>query len=65
VAFEGATGNNGRAPERNLCTGARPPAADTAPSWNGWGRDLDNSRYQPEPGLTAAAVPDLKMKWAF
>jgi polyvinyl alcohol dehydrogenase (cytochrome) len=65
VTGKAPTGNNGRAPERNLCTGARSPPADTAPSWNGWGRDLDNSRYQPEPGLTAAAVSRLKVKWAF
>ncbi len=24
-----------------------------------------NSRYQPKPGLTAADVPNLKLKWAF
>lgn len=51
--------------QRNPCTGERAPAAGAAASWNGWGRDLDNSRYQPEPGLTAAAVPHLKVKWAF
>jgi polyvinyl alcohol dehydrogenase (cytochrome) len=36
-----------------------------APQWNGWGRDLDNSRYQPSPGLAAEEVPKLKLKWAF
>jgi polyvinyl alcohol dehydrogenase (cytochrome) len=35
------------------------------PQWNGWGQDLDNSRYQPKPGLKAADVPKLKVKWAF
>jgi len=34
-------------------------------SWNGWGADLANTRYQPNPGLTAADVPSLKLKWAF
>src|SRR6185503_13178355 len=29
------------------------------------GRDLDNSRFQPQPGLKAADVPKLKVKWAF
>jgi polyvinyl alcohol dehydrogenase (cytochrome) len=36
-----------------------------APSWNGWGNDSDNSRWQPKPGLQAADVPRLKVKWAF
>src|SRR5579871_3853051 len=33
--------------------------------WNGWSIDLDNSRYQPRPGLAASDVPKLKLKWAF
>ncbi len=33
-------------------------------SWNGWGADLSNTRYQPA-GLTAAQVPKLKLRWAF
>jgi polyvinyl alcohol dehydrogenase (cytochrome) len=33
--------------------------------WNGWGVDAANTRYQPRPGLTAADVPQLKLKWAF
>ncbi len=36
-----------------------------AVGWNGWGVDLANSRFQPHPGLTAAQVPALKLKWAF
>ena len=41
-------------------------AFNIAPTdWNGWGVDLDNSRYQPKPGLSAADVPKPKMKWAF
>jgi polyvinyl alcohol dehydrogenase (cytochrome) len=37
------------------------------PSWNGWGADEGNSRFQPAAaaGLTAASVPKLKLKWAF
>jgi len=34
-------------------------------SWNGWGSDASNSRYQPKPGIAAADVPNLKLKWAF
>ena len=33
--------------------------------WNGWGRDLENSRYQPKPGLRPGDVPRLKVKWAY
>ncbi|HUK89174.1 MAG TPA: PQQ-binding-like beta-propeller repeat protein [Blastocatellia bacterium] len=52
-------------PEANICK-ASPGSIDlTAPQWNGWGRDLDNSRFQPEPGLKAEDVPKLKVKWAF
>ena len=39
----------------------------SGPQWNGWGVDLENSRFQPadQAGLTAARVPGLKLKWAF
>lgn len=33
--------------------------------WNGWGVDLDNSRYQPKPGIKAEEVPRLRVKWAW
>ncbi|HEY0339164.1 MAG TPA: PQQ-binding-like beta-propeller repeat protein [Steroidobacteraceae bacterium] len=60
------TGNAGKVAEPNLCAqqGAA-TAANGSSSWNGWGVDLDNTRYQPDPGLTAADVPHLKVKWAF
>jgi polyvinyl alcohol dehydrogenase (cytochrome) len=37
------------------------------PSWNGWGVDLHNSRFQPagEARLTASEIPRLRLKWAF
>jgi polyvinyl alcohol dehydrogenase (cytochrome) len=39
----------------------------TGPSWNGWGADPGNSRFQPAVAarLTAEQVPRLKLKWAF
>jgi polyvinyl alcohol dehydrogenase (cytochrome) len=37
----------------------------TGTSWNGWGKDLDNTRFQPTPGIAAADVPKLKLKWAY
>jgi polyvinyl alcohol dehydrogenase (cytochrome) len=33
--------------------------------WNGWGRDIENTRYQPEPAIRATDVPKLALKWAF
>src|SRR5262245_21900278 len=34
-------------------------------TWNGWGVTTTNTRFQPNPGFTAAEVPRLKLKWAF
>jgi polyvinyl alcohol dehydrogenase (cytochrome) len=53
-------------PSAGQCTG--PASSDfSKPEWNGWGVDMDNSRFQPadQAGLTAAQVPKLKLKWAF
>jgi polyvinyl alcohol dehydrogenase (cytochrome) len=33
--------------------------------WSGWSIDPDNSRFQRDPGLTAAEIPRLKVKWSF
>ena len=52
-------------PEGNACMTHGAAAIATGSSWNGWGGDLDNSRYQPKSGLLAADVPNLKVKWAF
>jgi len=52
------------APEGNLCAQQDNATLDTT-GWNGWGRDLDNSRFQPAPGLKDGDVPRLKVKWAF
>jgi polyvinyl alcohol dehydrogenase (cytochrome) len=37
------------------------------PRWNGWGVDLNNSRFQPAAmaGLSAGQVPRLRLKWAY
>jgi polyvinyl alcohol dehydrogenase (cytochrome) len=49
---------------------ASAPAALTetaATTWNGWGNDASNSRFQPadRAGLTAQTVPQLTLKWAY
>ena len=46
-------GNNERF---NPASGAR---------WSGWGMNPSNTRFQSSPGLSAADVPRLKLKWAF
>jgi polyvinyl alcohol dehydrogenase (cytochrome) len=42
-------------------------AADSGPSWNGFGGNVLNTRFQPAAtaGLSPTAVPRLKIKWAF
>jgi polyvinyl alcohol dehydrogenase (cytochrome) len=53
----------------NPCS-SNPPLAgrlDASPSWNGWGPDPDNARFQTAAmaGLKPADVPKLKLKWAY
>ena len=61
----GAAATGDAAQMKNRCE-AR-PAFDSSKgaSWNGWGFDSNNSRYQTTPGLTAADTPKLALKWAF
>jgi polyvinyl alcohol dehydrogenase (cytochrome) len=53
------------AAEANPCPSRGGPVRLDGAAWNGWGRDLANTRYQPRPGFGAADVPRLKLKWAF
>ena len=68
-AARGAVGednalNGMTASQTNPCaTSAGLVAVGTA-QWNGWGRDLDNARYQPEPAIRASDAPRLALKWA-
>jgi polyvinyl alcohol dehydrogenase (cytochrome) len=52
-------------PEMNRCADRAEPVAIGSAQWNGWGRDLDNTRYQPEPAIRAIDIPKLALKWAF
>jgi polyvinyl alcohol dehydrogenase (cytochrome) len=36
-----------------------------AGDWSGWSIDPQNSRLQPEPGLSTDEIPRLKVKWSF
>ena len=54
------------APPANHCSSAPPPNF-AGPEWNGWGTDLQETRFQSAAaaGLSASEVPHLKLKWAF
>ena len=43
----------------------KPVNLKAAAQWNGWSVASDNGRYQPKPGLAAADMARLKLKWAF
>jgi polyvinyl alcohol dehydrogenase (cytochrome) len=53
------------APKPNRCPDNGGPIDLNGSIWNGWGRDLDNSHYQPNPGFPFAQVSRFKLKWAF
>jgi len=54
-------------PDLGQCPAERPAFSTAGPSWNGWGVELNNSRFQTsaQAGISAAEVPRLKLKWAF
>jgi polyvinyl alcohol dehydrogenase (cytochrome) len=54
-------------PQSAHCTGTAPSLSRTEPSWNAWGIDSSNSRFQSAAaaGITGQDVPKLKLKWAF
>jgi polyvinyl alcohol dehydrogenase (cytochrome) len=62
-----STGDAASMPNRCPVSGPTAAAAAEWPSWNGWGANLANTRFQPAgaAGLTAAQVPRLRLKWAF
>ncbi len=56
-------------PKAAFCTTMAPSFRNglDAPSWNGWGASITNSRFQSADaaGMTADDVPHLKLQWAF
>lgn len=56
-------------PQSAFCAASANKLQDSlsGPLWNGWGVTITNTRFQPasDAGLTAADVPQLKLKWAF
>ena len=61
----GASATGAATTMKNRCQAN--PAFDPAAgaSWSGWGAESGNTRFQQTPGLSAADVPMLKLKWAF
>jgi polyvinyl alcohol dehydrogenase (cytochrome) len=55
------------ATKANACPVTDAVLKQRASRWNGWGVDIENSRYQPEAmaQLTKADVKKLKVKWAY
>jgi len=51
--------------EHILCSDPASPVALGSAQWNGWGRGVENTRYQPEPAIRATDVARLALKWAF
>ena len=47
-----------------MCT-VNSPIQATPTDWTSVGFDANSRRFQPNPGLTAAQVPKLKVKWSF
>lgn len=46
------------------CT-VTPPLSLAGAAFNGWGANLENWRYQPDPEISAAQLERLEMKWVF
>lgn len=65
-----ANPGGGRRPTAAVATtdqpcASNPPITATASDWTMAGYDTSNTRYQPNPGIKAADVSKLKVKWAF
>jgi polyvinyl alcohol dehydrogenase (cytochrome) len=54
----------GSAGEDKMCP-TNGPIKASASDWPALGPDENSSRYQPKPGISAADVANLKVKWAF
>ena len=52
-------------PKPNRCSESGGPVSIDPGDWPALGRDLANTRHQPDPGFAASELPRLKLKWAF
>ncbi len=68
ASFLGTPGGDAPLPLSAFCSERVPPLS-TKPSaaWMSWSPTFANTRFQPtsDAGLSAAQVPNLKLKWAF
>ncbi len=48
-----------------MCPGASGAFGLDGAAWTGWGGNGSNTRFQNKGGISAADVPQLKVKWAF
>jgi polyvinyl alcohol dehydrogenase (cytochrome) len=62
-----ALGDASQMPNHCAADSRIPPDLGKSPAWNGWGVDVGNTRFQDgaAAGITAAQIPNLKLKWAF
>jgi polyvinyl alcohol dehydrogenase (cytochrome) len=61
----GTAGSIAAQPSSNRCAVPPTPLSLSDADWNGWGHDLENTRFHPKPGIKAGDVSKLKVKWAF
>jgi len=47
------------------CSDSGSAVTPGAGDWEGWGNGWNNARFQATPGINAADVPRLKLKWVF
>jgi polyvinyl alcohol dehydrogenase (cytochrome) len=52
-------------PMGGRCSGTPAGLSLEGPQFNGWGANVENWRFQRQPGLSAARVGQLELKWAF
>jgi polyvinyl alcohol dehydrogenase (cytochrome) len=64
LATQKSGGVGTSAMEAPACSNKPPPLTLANPAWNGWGASPTQQRFQSDPGLSAAAVARLKLKWA-
>jgi polyvinyl alcohol dehydrogenase (cytochrome) len=64
---EGLTGRKvgAEAPMAGKCEGPAASLSLSGATFNGWGANPENWRFQPQPGILAADLPRLELKWAF
>jgi polyvinyl alcohol dehydrogenase (cytochrome) len=63
ATFFTAGGSTEQAADPPACT-STPKFAISGHGWNGWSIDARNSRFQPDPGVSSADVPRMKVKWS-